>query len=201
MRTTKINRLQFINTLKEKNVIFFNLTDIKKIFKIENNNTLKHFLRRQKEANIIKRLSKNKYQFLYSTSSPSDFAIANFLTVPSYISLESALNYYGLIDQFPYHVSSISLSKPKEVRVDKKIFTFSRIKKEYFKDFIKIDDFLIASEEKAVFDYLYFIYKGLRSKKSFDATHKLKHNKKIMSYLNKTEDTKFGNFLKSYVKL
>lgn len=201
MGTNKISRLKFINTLKGKNISFFNLVDLKKIFDIRNDNTLKHLIRRLKEASIIKRLTKNKYLFLHSSSLPSDFALANFLTIPSYISLESALSYYSLIDQFPYRITSITLSKPKEVKTESKLFTYSKIKKEYFRDFVKIDDFLIATKEKAIFDYLYFIYKGLRPKNIIKDLSAHLENKTVNLYLKTNSDKRFINFLKNYVKL
>lgn len=201
MGTNKISRLKFINTLKGKNISFFNLVDLKKIFDIRNDNTLKHLIRRLKEASIIKRLTKNKYLFLHSSSLPSDFALANFLTIPSYISLESALSYYSLIDQFPYRITSITLSKPKEVKTESKLFTYSKIKKEYFRDFVKIDDFLIATKEKAIFDYLYFIYKGLRPKNIIKDLSVHLENKTVNLYLKTNSDKRFINFLKNYVKL
>lgn len=200
MVTYKISRLNFINTLKKKRITLFDSQDLKKIFNIKDN-TLKHLIRRLKKALVIKRLAQNKYLFLYSEVKPSDFAIANFLKIPSYISLESALAYYSLIDQFPYRINSIVLSRPKKIKISDKIFIYSKIKKDYYKDFIKIDQFLIASKEKAIFDYLYFAYKGLRSKNLIEDIHFLLTDKKIISYLKTNADYKFGNFLKKYVKL
>jgi predicted transcriptional regulator of viral defense system len=146
-------------------------------------------------------LVKNKYQFLYAEKMPSDFSIANFLEPFSYISLESALSFYGLIDQFPYRITSISLKKSRQIKIENKIFIYSKIKKDYFKDFIKIDDFLIAKKEKAVFDYTYFVYKGLRSKTVLDDMKNIFFDKKIKNYLIENADKNFYGFLKRYVKL
>lgn len=154
METYKITQVEFIRALREKNISLFNSQDLKKIFKVKSDNTLKHLIKRLRKASIIKRLARGKYLFLHSTKSPSDFALANFLKIPSYISLESALSYYGIIEQFPYRIFSLTLNKPAEIKIDGKIFSYSKIKKDYFKDYIKIDDFVIASKEKAIFDYL-----------------------------------------------
>lgn len=201
MATYKISQVDFIKTFKEKNISLFTGQDLRKIFNIVSDNTLKHLIRRLKISSIIKRLTKDKYLFLHSSKLPSDFAIANFLKTPSYISLESALSYYSLIDQFPYRISSIVLDKPKEIKLDNKLFNYSKIKKEYFKDFIKIDDFLIASQEKAIFDYLYFIYKGLRPKNLIDDLKPYINKKETIFYLKMNAQGKFKNFLKTYVKL
>jgi len=201
MGTNKISKLDFINIFKEKKILLFNSQDLRKVLNISSENTLKHLIRRLKHALIIKRLAQNKYLFLHSNATLSDFTVANFLKIPSYISLESALSYYSLIDQFPYRITSIVLSRPKEIKVDKKIFIYSKIKKEYYKDFIKVDQFLIASKEKAIFDYLYFSYKGLKSKHMIEDIKLSLKDKKTISYLKANADYKFAKFLKRYVKL
>jgi len=198
---TKIDKIKFIEEFKKRGIVFFNSFDVKKIFDIKDDNSLNHLLVRLNKAKIIKRLVKNKYQFLYAEKMPSDFSIANFLEPFSYISLESALSFYGLIDQFPYRITSISLKKSRQIKIENKIFSYSKIKKDYFKDFIKIDDFLIAKKEKAVFDYIYFVYKGLRSKTVLDDMKNIFSDKKIKNYLVENADKNFYGFLKRYVKL
>jgi predicted transcriptional regulator of viral defense system len=198
---TKIDKIKFIEEFKKQGIVFFNSFDVKKIFDIKDDNSLNHLLVRLNKAKIIKRLVKNKYQFLYAEKMPSDFSIANFLEPFSYVSLESALSFYGLIDQFPYRITSISLKKSRQTKVENKIFIYSKIKKDYFKDFIKIDDFLIAKKEKAVFDYIYFVYKGLRSKTVLDDMKNIFSDKKIKNYLVENADKNFYGFLNRYVKL
>lgn len=198
---TKIDKIKFIEEFKKRRIVFFNSFDVKKIFDIKDDNSLNHLLVRLNKAKIIKRLVKNKYQFLYAEKMPSDFSIANFLEPFSYISLESALSFYGLIDQFPYRITSISLKKSRQIKIENKIFSYSKIKKDYFKDFIKIDDFLIAKKEKAVFDYIYFVYKGLRSKTVLDDMKNIFSDKKIKNYLVENADKNFYGFLNRYVKL
>lgn len=160
----RVDKADFIKTFQEKKIKLFSLLDIKKIFSIGNSNTLKHLVRRLKKDKIIAKLCRDKYLFLLSKKEVHDFEIANFLVIPSYVSLESALSYYGLLDQFPYRISSITVGKSKTIRIGEKTFCYSQIKRELFGDFVKIDDFLIASKEKAMADYLYFVNKGLRPK-------------------------------------
>lgn len=197
----KIDKIKFIEEFKRQGIVFFNSFDVKKIFDIKDNNSLNHLLVRLNKAKIIKRLIRNKYQFLYADNNPSDFLIANFLEPFSYISLESALSFYGMIDQFPYRIASVSLRKSKQIKVENKIFIYSKIKKEYFKDFIKIEDFLIAKKEKALFDYTYFVYKGLRSKSVLDDIKNIFSDNKVKDYFLKNADKNFYAFLKKYVRL
>lgn len=198
METSNITKIKFITELKDKNIALFTSYDVQKIFSVKTASTLKKILERLKQDSIIQSLMKNKYLFLHARNRPSDFAIAQFLRTPSYISLESALSYYGLIDQFPYHISSITLAKSYSIQIASKRFVYSQIKKEYFKDYIKIDDYLIASEKKALFDYLYFIFKGLKP------AHMIQHiilntkRKKALDYVYDNADISFARFIKKY---
>ena len=201
MTLSVVTKTDFIKKLREKQIALFTFSDIKKLFGIENENTIKHLLRRLKKAEIVKRLIRDKYLFLQAKNEAHDFEIANFLVIPSYISLESALSYYGLIDQFPYHISSITINKSRKFKVSEKSFIFSKINKRYFRDYIKIDNFIIASKKKALFDYCYFIYKGLRPQ---NILKELKPNLKqpeISAYLDLNAQDKFRNYLIKYVKL
>lgn len=197
----KVTKIRFINSLKEKGILIFCLNDLKKLFALNNENTIKHLVARLTKENIVKRLIKNKYLFLHANKSSSDFSIANNLIIPSYISLESALSFYGLISQFPYRITSIVLTKSRRFKVGEKEFVYSKIKKEYFKDFIKMDDFLIATKEKSLFDYFYFIYKGLRPKNTIDDLLKFFREKTVKNYFGKNANSLFKKYLKSHVKL
>ena len=195
MESSKITQTSFIKKLRNKQLSLFTSLDVKKLFAIKNENTLKHLLRRLKRAGIVQRLIKDKYLFLQSINDPGDFDIANFLVTPSYISLESALSYYGIIDQFPYHISSITINKPRNFNVNEKTFTYSKINKGLFQDFVKIDNFLIASKEKALFDYCYFIYKGLRPLNALEDINKHLKTKSITKYFILKAKGDFKNFL------
>lgn len=201
MVTIRASKIKFIEALREKDIVFFSSYDVRKIFSIKSENTLKQLLVRVKKEGIIEQLARNKYLFLHSQKEPSDFQIANFLVIPSYLSLESALSFHGFLEQFPYRITSITLAKPREIKIRNKIFSFSQIKKEYFKDFEKRDDFLIASKEKALFDYLYFAYKGLRSQSSLEELTVYLTNKSMKKYLAKNADKKLLSFLNQHVKL
>jgi len=200
MRTyiEEINKLFFIKTLKETGLSLVTINDIRKLFNIENNNTLKHLILRMIKAEVLKPLIKGKYIFLFANHYPSDFAISNFLVIPSYISLESALSFWGLLSQFPYRISAVTLSKSKRIILDNKEFIFSEIKKEFFWGYKKIDDFLIAEKEKAVFDYFYLIYKGVKPK---SAIGDIVLTAKIKRFLKIYASDKFAKFLTKYVRL
>lgn len=201
MEANTITTIDLIKVFRSKNITLFSPFELRKLYDIKSENTLKHLIRRLTKAKIIRRLKRNKYLFLHSQKNISDFEIANFLVIPSYISLETALNLYGILEQFPYKITSLAIGKSKEIKANQKIFSYSHIKKEYFKDFVKRDNFLIASEEKALFDFLYFAYKGLRSSSTTEDLYSYLIRSKVKKYITNNADDKFISFIQKYVKL
>jgi len=125
-----------------------------------------------------------------------EYEIANFLISPSYVSLESALSYHGIITQFPYQITSVTIKKTREIKIGQKIYSFAKLKKPYFNDFIRQDNFLISSKQKTIFDYFYFAYRGLRTLNLLDEIdEKVIKNKKLKRYLKEKARGGFKRFL------
>ena len=189
----RLSQSEIIKKLSSEDLSLFTISDFKKLFLIKKDNTLYKIIERLNKKGILKRLTKRKY--LFSFSQPSDFQIANFIYSPSYISLESALSFYGIITQFPYQITSITSKKTKNIETLNKEFIFFHIKKELFFGYEKKDDFLIALPEKALFDYLYFTAKGLRvfEKDEFDLR---KIDKKLLlEFIRRAENKQLNKFL------
>lgn len=104
--------------------------------------------------------------FALKNNLPSQFAIANRLYFPSYISLDTALSYYSLIPETVYTISSVTPKPTREFVVDNWAFDYRRIKSQAFTGYIpqKIhgEIIYIATPEKAVADFLYFVSLGKR---------------------------------------
>lgn len=155
------NLPEIIRILREKEINLFTLADFERLFNINNDNTLYKKIQRLEKKKIIKKLIKGKYYFIFNR--PNDYLIANFLFNPSYISLESALSFYGIMTFFSYEITSITSKKTRKISVDNKVYSYSKIKKELYWGFEKRDNFLIAEPEKAILDYFYLEIKGWRS--------------------------------------
>lgn len=85
--------------------------------------------------------------------------IANRLLTPSYVSMSTALRYYGLIPEATYLVQSMTTKEPREYDTPIGLFVFTRMKREAFNIGIRnIEEdgysFLIASPEKALCDLI-----------------------------------------------
>lgn len=91
-------------------------------------------------------------------SVPDLFLIANHLRGPSYISLESALSYWGMIPERVFEVSSVTLKTTKKYETPLGRFGYQHLKSPYYSFGIvrvELTPFqwaLMASREKALCD-------------------------------------------------
>ncbi len=85
--------------------------------------------------------------------------IANHIYGPSYLSMESALRYYGLIPESVYALRSMTLNRSKAFENKIGRFNYTFCPKEYYsigicQEYYKGYTFLIASAEKALCDLI-----------------------------------------------
>jgi predicted transcriptional regulator of viral defense system len=110
---------------------------------------------------ILARLKRDLY--LLNNVNVYDFEIANRLINPSYISFESALNYWGITTQIPVIITSVA-RRSKGIIIKDKEFIFSNLPEELFSiGIMKRESFFIACPEKAVLDMVYYASLGKRS--------------------------------------
>lgn len=89
---------------------------------------------------------------------PTPFLIANHLRGPSYVSLESALSYWGMIPERTYEISSVTIKISKLYKTPAGRFNYQQLKIPYYSYGIKNIAYspkqaiLIASPEKALCD-------------------------------------------------
>jgi predicted transcriptional regulator of viral defense system len=120
----------------------------------------KFLLMRYVRRGLLRRLRRG----LYAAAGrlPARWAIANKIYGPSYISLASALSYYGLLPETVYSVTSVTTKSTREFEVDGVRYGYRTIKHGAFGGYrgVEIDGetVLIAEREKALADYLYFVF-------------------------------------------
>jgi len=87
------------------------------------------------------------------------FIIANGIYQPSYVSLEMALSYYGLIPESVYAVTSVTSRVTKKLKSKISQFSYKKIKPELMFGYKLVtyrnQNFKIAEIEKAILDYFY----------------------------------------------
>jgi len=89
---------------------------------------------------------------------PDPFLLANHILGPSYVSLESALSYHGLIPEKVYEITSVTTKAARRFSTPLGVYSYTRLPLPYYSYGIqsvevnKQQRFLIASPEKALFD-------------------------------------------------
>ena len=115
-----------------------------------------------KDGKII-RLHKGLYTLAepYRKVIPEPFLIANRLKQASYVSLHSALSWYGMIPEFVPVVASITTGRPQTIETPLGRFEFRHVSKKNFWGYKQVElkfgqTAFVACPEKALLDLIYF---------------------------------------------
>lgn len=127
-----------------------------------------------KDKGILTPLKSGYYIYspLHNNTLISKEIVANILLGPSYVSLNFALWFYGLIPESVYEITSITTKRTKSFETPFGVFSYRQIKKELFNIGLEIQtsksgNFIIAVKEKALCDKVYFTKDiDLRSQKA-----------------------------------
>lgn len=96
----------------------------------------------------------------YRKIEPHPFLIANSLRTGSYVSLQSALAYYGLIPEHVPVVTSVTTARPERLDTPVGTYSFRHVKKSCFFSYVQVaisqnQHAFIATPEKALLDLMY----------------------------------------------
>lgn len=144
--------------------------------------------------------------------SPSRFFFANQIMWPSYVSLESALGYYGLIPEAVNDVTSVTSKKTAYFKNKTGEFIYQHIKPEAFKGYHSFKDeaglnVFIAEPEKAIVDFFYLNLSKFKmpdrdifkDSYRFQNTEKL-IRRKIVLYAQAFKNKKLENISREFCK-
>jgi predicted transcriptional regulator of viral defense system len=151
------NRISFLAFLEQMEVFsVFSTQDIYKVFPHFDSRRLVEW----QAKNYLQKLSNKWYCFAKMERSEfSQFRVANLLCKPSYISLESAFDFYGLIPESTFSSTSVTTKKTSHFENDRGNFTYRSIKNSIFWGYKTLyssqEPILMAELEKAILDYLY----------------------------------------------
>lgn len=198
------------------NYPIFKIEDVFKWFSKENRRTLILQLSIWTKKGHLERLKRGIYKF--SDYQMKDISILADFFLPSYISCETALNYYGIIPDIPFATTSVTTTKTSTIKTKNYgLFIYRHIKIELFFGYRKINSGLlysykIATPEKALFDFLYLqsfsksfdpknCFKEMRLDigKNFKINN-LKKWQKLVSSKNKKFHLSIYNLFKEYKK-
>jgi len=159
----------------------------------------------------IKKVAKGYYIFADLEINESVlFIIANKIFDPSYISLEMALSYYGLIPESVYGITSVTSRKTYKFASSVGNFSYRRIKPELMFGYHLVNyrnhNFKIAEIEKALLDYFH-INSKLKTDGEFE---ELRINKdifqekvsmdKLKQYLAQFNNKALGKRVNKFIK-
>lgn len=193
------NRITFLDFKSRFNSFqLVSTSDIAKVFPTMHRRRLFEWSKR----GLIRRVIKGFYMF--SDTVVSEFFlyhVSNRIYEPSYISLQSALSWYGLIPEFVPQITAISSKKTNVLNTDIGSFSYCSVKNSlmFGYDLILSADssntFKMAFPEKAVLDLLH-INPNIKSLSDFK---ELRFNKDVFYENIKPEVLKkylalFGNF-------
>ena len=119
-------------------------------------------IRELEKKNILTPVRRGLYMTgpALESSRPSLYILANHIYGPSYISLEAALAYWGLIPEQVTTISSMTTGSAKTFRTPAGLFRYIKMKLPYYSygitmvESAKTQTILIASPEKAVCDII-----------------------------------------------
>jgi len=157
---------------KAKDYPLFKLEDVFKWFPEAKRKTTLNQLNFWIKKKHLEEIKRGIYKISdYEIKEP--FILANFIYSPSYISLETALNYYSIIPDIPFAITSVTINKTNAFKIKNYgSFSYSKVKPALFFGFKTIlteksYSYNIALPEKALFDYLYLKGKKIKSTEGF----------------------------------
>lgn len=163
----KLKRHLVEKTLGEMGLKIFTANDLVQIFGA-NKRASQAFLSYNTQNGFLVKLRQGYYSL--SSYPPSDFLIANKIYFPSYVSLDTALSFHGLIPETIYNITSVTTRKSSQFVIGGREFVYHKIKTSAFTGYrperVNGEIVQLASPEKAVADFWYFVY--LRKRQPYE---------------------------------
>ena len=137
----------------------FTHLDVRKLFPEEKPATVRAQLFRFARRNLLTQIKRGLYCF--DPTRIDELELAHHVYAPSYVSLETALNYYGMLPDIPAAVTSVTTTTTKHVASTVGRYSFVKIKKELYWGYLPVllphgnGYFPLAEKEKALLDFFY----------------------------------------------
>jgi len=192
--------IDFEREIKRKNIKLFTPLDVQRF--LGRSKTASRFLiHRLKKRGDIVSIKRGLYKL--SDEEIPDLYIANRIYPPSYISLEFALSYYGIIPETVYEITSVTTKATRRFKSLGKVYSYRKIRKSAFTGYTtekeKGFSFQIADAEKAFVDINYF--RMLNKLKPISRYNKEKINpEKALRYAALFGNKKLISIIKSTLK-
>lgn len=183
--------IELLKTLQKINKPFYTIADMEKIIALPRE-SLYVALKRWEIGGIIERVAQGIYVPMGSNISLEN--VAAQLYIPNYLSFESALTKYGILNLIPFTLTFATTRKTKKYTLQKQKIEFRQISPELFFGFGMKNGIYIASPEKAFLDQVYFATRG-KATLDFDELNIKKLSIKTLKGLSR----KFPAYVRSYL--
>ena len=187
---------ELIKKLQKINKPFYTISDLEKITLLPRN-SLYVSLKRGVTEGIIERVAQGIYVPIGSILSVENTAAQLYL--PNYLSFESALSKYGILNLVPYTITFATTRKTRRYTIQKREVEFRQIAAELFFGFEMKNGMYIASAEKAFLDEIYFVTRG-KATLDFDEVDFRKLSAKTLKEFAKRFPVYVQNRLKKIVQ-
>ena len=153
----RISRIKFLKKLEAIDKPYFTINDLWKILDLPKKSVYVTCSRLVKSKDLC-RLRKNVYTL---DNSPQNIQkIANLVYWPSYLSFDSALALYGILNQIPYTSTFATKLKSKKINLGTQMIEYRQILPKLFFGYTLQKNLFVALPEKALLDQLYLISLG-----------------------------------------
>ncbi len=152
--------MELIKSLDRLNKPFYSITDLEKITGLPRK-SLYVAVKRLVDKGILERISTGIYRPF--TVKASIEKIAASLYMPNYLSFESSLSRYGVLNLVPYTLTFATRRKTRKFTLEGKAVEFRQIKKELFWGYEMKGGIYVAKPEKAFLDLVYLASRGVAS--------------------------------------
>jgi predicted transcriptional regulator of viral defense system len=126
-----VNSLEFLSRIQKIEVPLFTTRELAALFGFSEHSVGNYFAQ-LKSQNLVERVSRGKW--VLRCGKLDVLQAADFLTAPkeSYISLQSALFYHGLIEQIPSRIYAVTLDRTKAIENPLGVFSFHHCHPDFF---------------------------------------------------------------------
>ncbi|MBM4349739.1 MAG: hypothetical protein FJ106_07620 [Deltaproteobacteria bacterium] len=149
--------IELLKALQKIDKPFYTIADLEKVTGLQRN-SLYVALKRGVAGGVIERVAQGIYLPMGSLISMETLAAQLYL--PNYLSFESALAGYGILNLVPYTITFATPRKTKKSLLRKQEIEFRQISRDLFFGFEMKNGIYIASPEKAFLDQVYFLTRG-----------------------------------------
>jgi predicted transcriptional regulator of viral defense system len=150
--------------LKKLNKSYYSIADLKKVFH-QKQEVLRVTIHRLLKKAVLLNIEQGLYM-LPDKVSKLDQIIAQ-IYYPCYLSFETALARYNILNQIPYALTFACYRKSKKFQIGEFTVEIKQIQKKLFFGYTLQKGLYIATPEKALLDQLYFVSLG-KAKLDFD---------------------------------